>query len=277
MDELHIGAAEFEEIFSMLEDAHKEQLKRIIAADEAKKSLRFHLLRCSSNLDGPTDNFRATDSEIVTRVNELSKQFFAQPVNLNHVLAQVYYNKGNNKAKIKDHSDKTKDMPAEGLIAFCTFYQCNEEKRLRPDGFDLCYNKTSALTRLHFRRKKTVVDEALVKEFTITLYPNSVFIIPLSTNRWYTHEIKPSVLPSDKILTRMGYVVRCSKTTAIFREDQTYLENEHGELTKLEPMSPENHQLLKDLYAEENTTDRHIMYPVFCASMNLGDYKKPQL
>ena len=91
-------------------------------------TLHFRLLRCSSNLSGPTDNFRETDNEIVGSLNEISKYFFDQPFNLNHVLAQVYNNfqsdEGKNcKAKIKAHSDKTKDMQQNGIMAFCTFYK----------------------------------------------------------------------------------------------------------------------------------------------------------
>jgi hypothetical protein len=144
------------------------------------------------------------------------------------------------KAKIKAHSDKTKDLPENAIIAFCSFSksysfcQFNDPnlniKKSKDDFFDCCYsraksNKTTVLTKLKFRLKDTVQDQSLVKKFSLTLYPNSVFLIPLSTNRFYTHEIQPSILPIDLIPTRMGYVIRCSNTMAVFKNDQTYILN----------------------------------------------------
>ncbi|MEL6536558.1 MAG: hypothetical protein AAFQ98_14165 [Bacteroidota bacterium] len=174
------------------------------ATENEVEMLRFQLLRCSSNLTGPTDNFRSADHAIMSSLNTAAKGVFEQPTELNHVLAQVYENRKNVgakgkevKAKIKAHSDKTKDMPAEGLIAFCTFYGQTQFSQLEPsatDPYDWCYKNTSGLTKLHFKRKKGVEVPALVPEFSVTLYPNSAFIIPLSTNRLYTHEIRPSRL-----------------------------------------------------------------------------------
>src|SRR5690606_15009020 len=100
--------------------------------------------------------------------------------------------------------------------AFCTFYKDFMNKK-----FDI--NGTSVLTKLRFRLKKTVTDSDLVKSFDVVLYPNSVFMISLSTNRLYTHEIIPSVLPIDRIPVRMGYVIRCSKTKAVYKDDKTYM------------------------------------------------------
>src|SRR4051812_41845070 len=125
--------------------------------------LQYRLLRCSSNLTGPTDNFRNTDHLIVDKLNEAVKYVFTHETELNHVLAQIYENKARTadndkevKSKIKAHSDKTKDMPKEGLIVFCTFYDNVEAGHLKPsatDRFDWCYKETSALTRLHFKLK----------------------------------------------------------------------------------------------------------------------------
>lgn len=50
----------------------------------------FHLLRCSTNLDGPTLAFAGEDREILEKVNELAQQNFEQKTELNHVLAQIY-------------------------------------------------------------------------------------------------------------------------------------------------------------------------------------------
>ena len=49
--------------------------------------LKFHLLRCSSNFSGPTDNFRDIDDSIVDSVNNACQSVFTNPGSLNHVLA----------------------------------------------------------------------------------------------------------------------------------------------------------------------------------------------
>ncbi|MEO1260985.1 MAG: hypothetical protein AAFZ15_19450 [Bacteroidota bacterium] len=251
---------------------------------EQKEILHFRLLRCSSNLTGPTDNFRETDREINARINEAANLVFEKEPKLNHVLAQIYLNKREvgekikeTKAKIKAHSDKTKDMLDEGLIAFCTFYDSSNFEKLKPSGadrFDKVYKKTSGLTRLHFKLKKSVEDDTLAKEFTIVLYPNSVFLIPLSTNRLYTHETRPSMLDIDMIPIRMGYVVRSSKAEALFMDHQTYLK-EGGGLVKLEDMSEGSMASLKNAYYEENKTENIVEYGKVHFSMNMGDYQKP--
>lgn len=246
-----------------------------------KDKLQFHLLRCSSNLDGPTDQFRTTDCEIINQVQKVCDDYFSEKPNLNHVLAQVYYNNEKKKAKISPHADKTKDMPSNGVIAFCTFYQFNDDNAKNTidndDPFDINYkNTTSVLTKMRFRLKKSVEinNEHLIKEFTIPLYPNSVFIIPLSTNRLYTHEIRPSILSPDKLPTRLGYVIRCSKTQALYENNQTYIE-ENNNYIPLQPMTEENKKKLQELYYEENVTDHKMNYGSIHFSMNEGDYKKP--
>lgn len=246
--------------------------------------LHFNLLRCSSNFKGPTDNFRATDYAIISKINSELPFIFEHDIKLNHVLAQIYENKFKSdettkekKAKIKAHSDKTKDMPKHGLIAFCTFYNDLDIANLKPsttDIFDLCINNVSVLTRLEFKLKEGVTDETKAKEFTVVLYPNSVFIIPLSTNRLYTHEIKPSVLSIDKIPTRLGYVVRCSNLEAKYMNNQTFIK-ENGQYLPLEQMTDEPFENLKDSYVQENKTEKEIEYGKVNFSMNTGDYLKP--
>ncbi len=246
--------------------------------------LHYHLLRCSSNFSGPTDNFRDTDHKIMTAMNDAAKFVFEKETTLNHVLAQIYENKKSSntegketKAKITAHSDKTKDMPQEALIAFCTFYDMPNFKHLNPsktDRYDWCYKETSGLTKLHFRLKSSVNNDTLEKEFSVILYPNSVFFIPLSTNRLYTHEIKPSMLSIDKIPTRLGYVVRCSNTEAVFKNEHTYI-NENGVLIKLEEMTEATMSNLKGTYREENLTENRVQYGKIHFSMNKGDYQKP--
>ncbi|WP_213087101.1 hypothetical protein [Chitinophaga agrisoli] len=252
--------------------------------EDGNEILDYHLLRCSSNLTGPTDNFRSTDRSIIDSLNEAVKYVFAYKTDLNHVLAQIYENKPRTdgtekemKSRIKAHSDKTKDMPKEGLIVFCTFYDPTELTRLKPsatDRYDWCYKDVSGLTRLHFKLKSTVDDDTLEKEFSVTLYPNSVFMIPLSTNRLYTHEIRPSILNADKIPTRMGYVVRCSNLEARYMNDQAYI-RENGSFIKLEQMTAEKQEDLRDFYYEENKSEKMVDYGSIHFSMNAGDYEKP--
>lgn len=260
-------------------------LSEILKEETADKEiLHFNLLRCSSNFTGPTDNFRETDHTVMKALNEAVKQTFEEETKVNHVLVQIYENKVKSdenskevKSKIKAHSDKTKDMPKEGIIAFCTFYDNSNFDKLKPskkDRYDWCYKETSGLTRLHFKLKNIVTDASLEKEFSVTLYPNSAFIIPLSTNRLYTHEIRPSSLNVDQIPIRMGYVARCSNLEAVYTENQTYIK-ENGGLIKLEEMTEETMIALRDSYYEENMTVKNIEYGKVHFSMNAGDYEKP--
>lgn len=252
--------------------------------EEGDEVLHYRLLRCSSNLTGPTDNFRATDRKIIDSLNDAVKYIFAYKTELNHVLAQIYENRMKTegidkevKSRIKAHADKTKDMPQDGLIVFCTFYDNVDMEHLKPSGtdrYDRCYKEVSGLTRLFFKLKSTVNDDALEKEFSVTLYPNSVFMIPLSTNRLYTHEIRPSMLNADRIPTRMGYVVRCSNLGAQYMNDQAYIK-ENGSIIKLEKMTLETQEELRNFYYEENRSEKMIEYGKIHFSMNAGDYEKP--
>ena len=258
----------------------------ITNVDKIDETYKFKLLRCSTNLKGPTDNIRETDTEIINRVNKISKNFFEGYSELNHVLAQIYNNtiieNKEKKAKIKCHSDKTKDMPSNGLMAFCTFYDFSKinkyitTNQIKKYDYDYYYKDTSVLTKLRFRLKNMVNDEKYIKEFDITLYPNSVFIMPLLMNRLYTHEIVPPHISIDKMPTRMGYVIRCSKTDAIFNcnNNQTYIMNDN-KLIKLEKPTEDDIKKLKELYADENLTDKVVEYNNIYFSLNDGDYTKP--
>lgn len=199
----------------------------------------------------------------MNKVNKVCSNVFTDAAELNHVLAQTYHNtmdenNHQHKAKISEHSDKTKDMPSNGLIAFCSFYDLKNVKfeRSSTDPYDLVYGKseTSILTKLRFRLKPSAPDQTLQKQFDVTLYCGSVFVIPLSTNRYYTHEIVPSVLPADKIPTRMGYVIRCSNTDVVFSEKtgKTHFVSS-GKM--LEPSTQEGIKKLKQMY-------------VFCKAQN---------
>ncbi|MEY9927515.1 hypothetical protein ABH926_002149 [Catenulispora sp. GP43] len=249
--------------------------------------LHFRLLRCSTNFSGPTEGFQPTDRDVVDALNREATTVFDNPAPLNHVLAQIYHNtlataeRKQSKAKISSHADKTKDMPGNGIMAFCTFYDGLDTLRpLAGDAFDYGVKNASALTRLHFRLKKPAEERdeaAFPAQFALTLYPGSVFFMPLSTNRLYTHEIRPSMLDADLLPTRLGYVVRCSSAEAVHKDGQTFLKAA-GELVQLEPPTPEGMDELRRLYAEENRTSAFIDYgdEIFF-SMNMGDYDAPRI
>jgi hypothetical protein len=250
------------------------------------EELHFRLLRCSTNLSGPTENFGANDKHIVDALNQEAASIFQHQAPLNHVLAQIYHNtpaaaQKQSKAKISAHADKTKDMPVNGIMAFCTFYDRLDKLRpLTKDPFDYGYKDTSGLTKLHFRLKESVAERAgctLPRQFTLTLYPNSVFFMPLSTNRRYTHEIRSSILDAELLPTRLGYVVRCSSTEAVHNNGHTFIKRSK-ELVKLVPPTIEGIDELRKLYAEENNTQDFIDYgDKFPFSMNAGDYIAPRI
>ncbi|MEU8527755.1 hypothetical protein AB0C77_19510 [Streptomyces sp. NPDC048629] len=248
--------------------------------------LHFRLLRCSTNLSGPTESFRPTDTRIVEELNREAAAVFRNQAPLNHVLAQIYHNtlataeRKQSKAKISAHADKTKDMPVNGIMAFCTFYDgLDKLEPLADDAFDHGVKGTSALTRLHFRLKGAVEERdgiPLPAQFTVTLHPGSVFFMPLSTNRLYTHEIRPSTLDAELLPTRLGYVVRCSSTEAVHKNGHTFLKTA-GDLVQLESPTPAGMDELRRLYAEENRTSSFIDYgDEFLFSMNTGDYVAPR-
>ncbi|MFB0632066.1 hypothetical protein [Streptomyces sp. AB3(2024)] len=249
--------------------------------------LHFRLLRCSTNLSGPTEGFGPTDTGIVEALNREAAAVFRNQAPLNHVLAQIYHNtlataeRKQSKAKISAHADKTKDMPVNGIMAFCTFYDGLDGLRpLADDAFDYGVKGVSGLTRLHFRLKEPLGESdgvALPPQFTLTLHPGSVFFMPLSVNRLYTHEIRPSGLDAVLLPTRLGYVVRCSSTEAVHKNGQTFLKTA-GDPVRLGPPTAAGMDELRRLYAEENRTSSFIDYgDAFLFSMNTGDYVAPRV
>ncbi|KAI8893645.1 hypothetical protein BC833DRAFT_275034 [Globomyces pollinis-pini] len=275
--------------------AHRKGIYLSNVNEQKDGTVSFNLLRCSTNLSGPTDNFRSTDKEILEKVNEAGQSFFDGAYRFNHVLAQTYHNTNSiddpdnkqRKARISEHSDKTKDMPSNALMAFCTFYkdysgdQFTDGAFKHGQGFDYVYGQKNetVLTKLRFRLKSEAAarDDTLTKQFDITLYPNSVFLMSLLTNRLYTHEIVPSSLPVEKIPTRMGYVIRCSNTNAIFKDGTTFIES-GGDWVPLVPPTDTGIKELTRMYKIENTTIDILNYQdKFFFSMNSGDYKKPIL
>ncbi|WP_042159044.1 hypothetical protein [Streptomyces lydicamycinicus] len=252
-------------------------------------ALHFRLLRCSTNLSGPTENFGPTDTRIVEDLNREAATVFRDQAPLNHVLAQIYHNtlataeRKQSKARISAHADKTKDMPVNGIMAFCTFYDRLDHLRpLAEDPFDFGRKGVSGLTRLHFRLKDRAEerdDVSFPAQFTVTLHPGSVFFMPLSTNRLYTHEIRPSALDAELIPTRLGYVVRCSSAEAVHEDGHTYLKAAGGAggRAQLRPPTEAGMDELRRLYAEENRTSSFIDYgDAFLFSMNTGDYIAPR-
>ncbi|MFI9788353.1 hypothetical protein ACIHEI_33315 [Kitasatospora sp. NPDC051984] len=250
------------------------------------EELHFRLLRCSTNLSGPTENFRPTDTRIVEALNREAAAVFRNQAALNHVLAQIYHNAGataerkQSKARISAHADKTKDMPVNGVMAFCTFYdRLDKLHPLTENEFDYGVGGTSGLTRLRFRLKESAGkrnEVALPLQFSLTLYPGSVFFMPLSTNRLYTHEIQPPPLGAELLPTRLGYVVRCSNSEAVHKNGHTFLKAA-GDLLELEPPTPAGMDELRRLYAEENRTSSFIDYgDELLFSMNTGDYLAPR-
>ena len=168
-------------------------------------------------------------------------------------------------------------MPANGVIAFCTFYSSDisQYKAAPQDRFDRCYKGASVLTQLGFRLKDEVRHLPLAKDFRVPLYPNSVLLIPLSTNRFYTHEILPPKLPPDRFPTRLGYVVRCSKTKAVFRDEATFIQQDGKEDVKLGKPTHEDIHELKTLYQKENVSVEKVEYGDVYFSLNNGDYLRP--
>lgn len=242
-------------------------------------SRQFHLLRCSTNFEGPTEGFNDVDKRLLSQVNSAIDKHLPQCAHVNHVLAQLYHNsQGENggkstKAKIKRHADKTKDMEPNGVIAFASFYSFPTNVKVTVTEDDILYGKNqSVLTRLHFAPKDTQRNP-----FTVTLLPNSLLLIPLTTNQLYTHETKPSILPANKIPTRIGYVMRCSKQLALHRNGQTYVQVDNN-FVPMPEMTPNDAQAIKEVYKQENVECGPVHYPSdIHGSFNKGDYLMPSL
>ncbi|MEV6976985.1 hypothetical protein [Kitasatospora sp. NPDC093806] len=289
----HFGRIRAEHAFQSLTEstkpgtAHRSGIY-LTPVTRSGDELHFRLLRCSTNLSGPTEGFRPTDHGIVEELNREAAALFRNQAPLNHVLAQIYHNtaataeRKQSKARISAHADKTKDMPVNGIMAFCTFYDGLDNLHpLGEDEFDYGLRGASGLTRLHFRLKEPTEEgfgSALPPQFTLSLHPGSVFFMPLSTNRLYTHEIRPSALDADSLPTRLGYVVRCSSAEAVHKDGETFLKTAAGDPVKLGPPTPAGMDELRRLYAEENRTSAFVDYgDELLFSMNSGDYLAPRI
>jgi hypothetical protein len=224
------------------------------------------MLRCSTNFLSPTENFRDIDKEIVESCNNIIEKYFKHKVKLNHVLAQIYYNHQNGnkqrKARIPAHSDKTLDMPENGVIVFCTFYN---RKITSISSGSKSYSAELQLSILRFRKKKNVEAtewDNYPDKWDLTLYPDSIFIISLEFNRVYTHEIVPPYLPLHLIPTRMGYTIRCSKTKAIYGKDSKVrlYSQDSTNISILQTVDSEYKDKIRKYYKEENMTSNKISY-----------------
>ncbi|MFI7007082.1 hypothetical protein [Streptomyces sp. NPDC050145] len=293
LDDDHFGRIRAEHTFQSLTEsdkagsAHRSGIYLTPVTRDDDGALHFRLLRCSTNLSGPTEGFGPADTEIVGALNREAADVFRDHAPLNHVLAQTYHNtaatpeRKQSKARISSHADKTKDMPVNGVMAFCTFYEgLDKLEPMADDPFDHGVKRASGLTRLHFRLKDPAAERdeaALPDRFTLTLYPGSVFFMPLSTNRLYTHEIRPAALDAERLPTRLGYVVRCSGTEAVHKDGRTYLRKAAGDLVELEQPTEAGMEELRSRYAAENRTTSFIEYgDAFLFSMNAGDYLAPR-
>ena len=239
----------------------------------------FQLMRCSTNFELPTHNLSAADRKAMRRVNEAARRVFGEVPAVNSILAQKYVNTAQLKSRISSHSDKTKDIAPDSFIAFVTHYDMKTnapqkgKKKLRRVGYDWLCGETSVLTKLRFRRKQGA--PSLEPEtFDVTLYPGSVFMIPLRTNELYTHETVPSNLPHDWLPTRLGCVMRCSRSRAVFRDGAAYIVDGE-ELRPLTKPTPEQLKWLKDMYRRENLTTERVVYPLVDFTMNDGDLLAP--
>lgn len=268
----------------LLTESNKDDVayRKGVYLSEVSDDNQFKLLRCSTNLQGPTEKFSDLDRSIISKLNTTAKDLYENPAELNHVLAQVYYNhkigEKSRCARIARHSDKTKDMPKNGIMAFCTFYDSIDNKKYHAnpdDPNDVLYKNTSVLTKLRFIRKNN--DATLPERFDVLLYPNSAFFIDLNTNRLFTHEIVPPPLPAELIPTRLGYVVRCSKQDAHFVNGQTLIKNTKGKWEPLQPPTAEGVSKLKEQYRIENISTDLVNYDFFNFSLNEGDYLPPKV
>eukprot|EP00730_Choanoeca_flexa_P011299 TRINITY_DN24415_c0_g1_i1.p1 TRINITY_DN24415_c0_g1~~TRINITY_DN24415_c0_g1_i1.p1 ORF type:complete len:420 (+),score=77.19 TRINITY_DN24415_c0_g1_i1:24-1262(+) len=243
--------------------------------------VEFNLMRCSSNFSGPTEGFADVDEAIMAALNTESQRHFADSAEINHVLAQIYHNKEaepgkkQSKAGISSHSDKTKDMHANGLLAFCSFYTVIHQF-VSNNGFDYEHAGVSRLPVLRFKGKGLIYGDS-PPIVDIPLYPGSVLIISLDVNRTQTHAIVPSRLQPNMIPTRMGYVARCSRVKAVSQAGTTFVRTVAEELTELHKPTHADMRWLKDKYYQVNVTGDVIDYgttPVLF-SMNEGDYECP--
>jgi hypothetical protein len=230
--------------------------ERTLASNIRKngKGVYFNLLRCPANFDMRTRNFNQCDRDIITRVNHIANLFFEQNVHFNH--ASIYDTKN---LVARDFSFSTQDMDRNSLIAICIFYE--HEKELIP-------------IKLRFTPKKCFLSAGDLLPIDITLYPNSLFIFSLETNRLYTHKIIPGTGPAPASLE---YVIRCSNAKAVFKNHVTHIINENGTPAELQIPPTGEIKSLEEQYLHEATEHSVIKYDKVYFSLNAGDYEIPHI
>ena len=70
-----------------------------------------------------------------------------------------------------------------------------------------------------------VKDNSLPSKFEIILYPNSLFIISQFVNRIYNYKIIPSVLPIDKSLNSLEYIIRSSNCEVVYKNNNVFIKD----------------------------------------------------
>ena len=75
---------------------------------QENNDVHYKLLRCSSNLAGPTENFKEIDKYILKKINDITPYYFLNCSELNHVLAQTYHNSTIDNMEKKAKINKTK-------------------------------------------------------------------------------------------------------------------------------------------------------------------------
>jgi hypothetical protein len=239
-----------------------------------RDGLKYYIQRSRMVCSEPLSCMKTIDAEITSLVNVSVNSFFKSKVRFNHIFADLHSPAENRKYKPFNKSENTKDMHADALIAYCTFYKDYDGldfiRQSSDDSiFDCAYGGTSIFPKMRFKLKRDApLDKYMRNSFTVTLYPNSLFVISLSTNRFYTHEV---IMPNTKKLTRVNYTLCSSKTWVLFRNRPYIYEN--GILTRMDKIGGER---LEELCSKENNSSIKIDYPNVYCSLSEGDYKEPK-
>jgi hypothetical protein len=252
---------------------------------EEKEGLQFKLLRGSISLVGPTQNLQQVDFTILKRANEYVSHHFRNIPLLNHIWGQLHLTDTFKKPTNTICSDKTQDMPDRAVIGFITFYTIPDGIKYTRRGHgleeDVFYKNTSVLTQLRFLRKKDAPTD-YPQYINVRLLQNSLFIIPLHMNRFYTYSTVAPSIPDHIGWTRVVYVVRTSHTDALWEKGFTWLQSkEKGkeEWHKLRSPTLDEISKLKEHHLEQNASSAVIDYrkQKWFFSLNKGDYLCPIL
>ena len=134
-----------------------------------------------------TNNLKNIDYEIINIINNEIKYNFTQSIELNNIFIQTYNTN-------MDYFNKNINIEENGVIVFCTFYEKEPEFK-------------TFLSEIKFKLKDKIMYPEFQEEFTLTLWNNSVFIIPQKTNMLYTYEIIQPEFLSKHIPKRINYII----------------------------------------------------------------------